>query len=112
MEFTDIYSGYGIVVTYNSYIVCLRITVTNFTANNNDRPSSIKLPDNVKIKDGANLYIVMNMMGSNWIPTDKSVYLDFSSLSQSPAVRVSDGSVSNAVLQGMFTFPRSIFDIT
>ena len=106
--------GTGCNVFYNNSVVFIHLNVSGITAANDEIITKIVLPDGISVKLYRPVWILANLMGSNWIPTNEAIYLSFGDAHtlKSPAFRVKSGSVSNATIAGTYVFPRDLFDIT
>ena len=106
--------GTGCNVFYNNSVVFIHLNASGVTAANDEIITKIVLPEGIGVKLYRAVWILTNLMGSNWIPTNEAIYLSFGDAHtlKSPAFRVKSGSVSNATIAGTYVFPRDLFDIT
>ena len=102
-------NGIGCSVSYNDSMVIINIQVAGLTMNSNTTTTKITLPDNVAPTVGS-VFINTNVLNGAWGPCNVEAYLHFNG--RNPTIRYNVGSVSDAVIVGCFTFPRSWFKIT
>ena len=102
-------NGIGCSVSYNDSMVIINIQVAGLTMNSNTVTTKIALPDNIMPTAGS-IFVNTNVLNGAWGPCNVEAYLHFNG--RNPVIRYNVGSVSNAVIVGCFTFPRSWFEIT
>ena len=102
-------NGIGCSVSYNDSMVIINIQVAGLTMNSNTTTTKITLPDNVAPTVGS-VFINTNVLNGAWGPCNVEAYLHFNG--RNPTIRYNVGSVSDAIIVGCFTFPRSWFKIT
>jgi len=88
----------------------IHIHVAKLSAINDSEISEIQLPAGVA--PTGDRAILIPVMMSNWRPTDKIAYLNFSEGKQKARIRFSVDSMTNIVLMGCYVFPRSHFNIS
>lgn len=99
----------GCDVWYNSAIVLLRINRTNLSLSNGSKDTGLVLPDNITPK--MTIYITTPVLTSSWRPAGEIAYIVFEEGDKNPNMRFVSNSVSGAVIQGVFAFPRGYFNI-